>query len=151
MSREFKEIASRKKDYLELLLLADEQEDMIDRYLPQGRMFVLTEGGAVCGVAVVADLGEGVCELKNIAVEPRAQRQGHGRAMVEYLAAVYGPTHHTMVVGTGEVPSSLGFYHSCGFIDSHRVPNFFTDHYRHPMVEDGVLLVDMVYLKRKLP
>jgi hypothetical protein len=28
--------------------------------------------------------------------------------------------------------------------------DFFTDNYDHPMIEDGVLLADMVYLKRGL-
>ncbi len=37
-----------------------------------------------------------------------------------------------------------------GFVFSHRVPNFFRDHYDHPIVEDGVRLADMVYLKRNL-
>ena len=32
-----------KKQYLDLLLLADEQESMIDRYLKRGDMFVLAE------------------------------------------------------------------------------------------------------------
>lgn len=36
-------IYENKKDYMELLLLADEQEDMINRYLDRGDMFVLTE------------------------------------------------------------------------------------------------------------
>ena len=35
---EIAEIAESKKTYLELLLLGDEQEDMIDRYLERGDM-----------------------------------------------------------------------------------------------------------------
>ena len=38
-----RKIEENKKDYLELLLLADEQEDMIDRYLERGDMYVLEE------------------------------------------------------------------------------------------------------------
>jgi hypothetical protein len=34
-------ITNNKKQYLDLLLLADEQEDMIDRYLESGDMFAL--------------------------------------------------------------------------------------------------------------
>ena len=41
----FQEITEDKKAYLELLLLADEQEDMIDRYLDRGRMFAAYEKG----------------------------------------------------------------------------------------------------------
>ena len=38
-------VLHNKKQYLDLLLLADEQESMIDRYLERGEMFVLTEAG----------------------------------------------------------------------------------------------------------
>ena len=41
----FKEIKEHKKQYLFLLLLADEQEDMIDRYLERGRMYLLEDHG----------------------------------------------------------------------------------------------------------
>ena len=34
----------RTKEVSDLLLLADEQEDMVDRYLERGDMFVLTDG-----------------------------------------------------------------------------------------------------------
>ncbi len=58
-----------KRKYLELLLLADEQQDMIDRYLWRGELFALDDGGlrAVC---VVTEEGGGVCEIKNLAVKP---------------------------------------------------------------------------------
>ena len=36
-------ITSDKKRFLELLLLADEQESMIDRYLERGELFVMYE------------------------------------------------------------------------------------------------------------
>ena len=39
-----REIHENKKQFLPLLLLADEQEDMIDRYLERGTMYV-REGG----------------------------------------------------------------------------------------------------------
>ena len=40
-----REIHENKKQFLPLLLLADEQEDMIDRYLERGTMYVLEDGG----------------------------------------------------------------------------------------------------------
>ena len=39
------ELSENKKQHLDLLLLADEQESMIDRYLEQGTMYVLEDGG----------------------------------------------------------------------------------------------------------
>ncbi|MCB6345035.1 GNAT family N-acetyltransferase [Enterocloster lavalensis] len=144
-----RKVMHNKKEYMELLLLADEQEDMIDRYLERGDMFVLEDGG-VLGECVVTREGDGVYELKNIAVAPDCQRRGYGKQLIEFAFSYYGDCER-MLVGTGDVPSSLGFYHSCGFTESHRVKNFFTDHYDHPMFEDGKQLVDMVYLKRERP
>lgn len=144
-----RKVRHNKKEYMELLLLADEQEDMIDRYLERGDMFVLEDGG-VLAECVVTREGDGVYELKNIAVAPDCQRRGYGKQLIEFAFSYYGDCER-MLVGTGDVPSSLGFYHSCGFTESHRVKNFFTDHYDHPMFEDGKQLVDMVYLKRERP
>ena len=51
-----REIHENKKQFLPLLLLADEQEDMIDRYLERGTMYVLEDGG-VRAECVVTDEG----------------------------------------------------------------------------------------------
>lgn len=34
-----KKVLNRKKEYIDLLLLADEQENMVDKYLEKGEMF----------------------------------------------------------------------------------------------------------------
>lgn len=146
---EYRRIEENKKQVLDLLLIADEQEDMIDRYLEAGEMHALFDPDLRC-VAVVIDLGDGSCELKNIAVYPQYQGQGYGRSMIEYLQQQYRGRFAAMFVGTGDVPSTLTFYQRCGFRPSHRVAHFFTDHYDHPIYEEGVQLVDMVYLKMSL-
>lgn len=140
-------ITRDKKAYIDLLLLGDEQERMIDRYLERGEMFVLNDHGAKAECVITKE-AEGVYELKNIAVLPDFQRKGYGRQMIEFLFSCYSDCN-AMLVGTGDAPSALGFYHKCGFTESHRVKNFFTDNYDHPIFEDGKQLVDMVYLKRE--
>ena len=74
------QVVGDKKRYLPLLLLADEQENMIDRYLDRGAMFVLDDGG-VKGECVVTDEGNGILELKSLAVLPDCQRKGYGKAL----------------------------------------------------------------------
>lgn len=140
------EVLENKKRYLDLLLLADEQEDMIDRYLDRGRMFVLEDAG-VKAECVVTKEKEGIYEIKNLAVSPEFQRSGCGRFLIEELYRIF-PDCETLYVGTGETPATLTFYEKCGFQVSHRVRNFFTDHYRHPIYDQGILLKDMVYLRR---
>ena len=138
-----------RKQFLDLLLLADEQEDMIDRYLDRGEMYALYDG-ELAGVCVVTDEGDGVLELKNLAIAPEFQRRGYGRGMIEWLAEHYRGAYRRMIVGTGDSPLTLPFYERCGFRVTHRVANFFTDHYDHPIFEAGVRLTDMVYLSQDI-
>lgn len=144
---EYTEAAKDNKVYLGLLLLGDEQENMIDKYLERGEMFVL-DGDGVKAECVVTKEADGVYELKNIAVAPDCQRKGYGKRLIDFLLSHYSDCD-AMLVGTGDVPSALGFYRKCGFRESHRIRNFFTDNYDHPMFEEGKQLVDMVYLKRE--
>jgi len=144
-----KEVKNNKKEYLDLLLLADEQEDMVDRYLEKGTMYVLEDDGVKCQ-CVVTDEGSGVLEIKNIATMPDAQRKGYGKALISFLVRKYTGQYSVLQVGTGDSPMTIPFYENCGFTRSYIVPNFFTDNYDHPIYECGVQLIDMVYLQRKL-
>ena len=140
-------IQNNKKRYLSLLLLADEQENMVDRYLEQGTMYVLVDDGAKAE-CVVTDEGNGILEIKNIAVEPAYRRRGYGKALIDFLIREYAGQYSVLQVGTGDSPMTVPFYEKCGFERSHVLKNFFTDHYDHPIYECGVLLQDMVYLRR---
>lgn len=135
-----------KWNYRDLLLLADEQIDRIERYLYRGEMFCLWDG-VVKTVCVVTDEGSGIYELKNLATAPEAQRQGYGGAMVRFVIEHCRRRGICLYVGTGENADTLRFYEGCGFVPSHIVRDFFTRHYDHPIVENGILLRDMIYLK----
>lgn len=140
-------IHKNKKRFLPLLLLADEQEDMIDRYLERGTMYVLEDGG-VKAECVATDEGGGILELKNLAVEPESQRKGYGKALIDFLVCKYKGRYSVLQVGTGDSPLTIPFYEKCGFVRSHKIENFFTDNYDHPIYECGVQLTDMIYLQK---
>ena len=144
---EFRKITANKRAFLPLLLLADEQEDMIERYLDDGELFVLYDPEPV-GEIVIVPVRDGV-EIKNLAVCPEMQKKGYGRALIEFAAARCKGCG-TLYVGTGDSPLTVPFYQKCGFREHHRVPDFFTENYDHPIVEAGVLLKDMVYLAREI-
>ena len=149
MSAEIREVRGDRRAFLPLLLLADEQEDMIGRYLDRGTLFALYDGGEARAVCLVTEEGEGVYEVKNLAVAPEYQRRGYGRALLAFVCRRCRGGH-TLLVGTGESPRTVPFYERCGFTYSHRIKDFFTAHYDHPIVEDGMLLRDMVYFRRSL-
>ncbi|MGN0631239.1 MAG: GNAT family N-acetyltransferase, partial [Ruminococcus sp.] len=134
---------------LPLLLLADEQEDMIYRYLDRGTMYVLEDNGVKCE-CVVTDEGGGILEIKNIATEPKHQGKGYAAQLINFIAEKYKGQYSVLQVGTGDSPLTVPFYEKCGFIRSHIIKNFFTDNYDHPIFECGCQLTDMVYLKKML-
>lgn len=142
-------IINNKKQFLDLLLLADEQENMIDRYLERGDMFALFDDDLKT-VCVVVSIDKETCELKNIATYGEYQGKGYAKALIAFVSDYYKNNYNSMLVGTADFPKILSFYESCGFEKSHSIKNFFADNYDHPMFEEGVQLIDMVYLKKKL-
>lgn len=142
-------ITERKKRFLELLLLGDEQEDMIDRYLERGEVFALFDP-ELKSIAVVTEEGDATCELKNLATYAAFQGRGYATRLLQYLFQHYRGKYACMMVGTGEIPGILAFYERLGFTFSHRLKDFFTANYRQPIVECGVKLADMMYLKKSL-
>ncbi len=142
-------VTGNRESYLHLLLLADEQMEMIREYLNQGDMIVL-EDGEICGECIVTDAGDGALEIRNLAVLPGRQRKGYGRAMIEYIAEHYRDSFSFLQAGTGDSPLTVPFYEDCGFIWHHVEKDYFTTHYDHPIVEQGVQLRDRVILRRAL-
>ena len=140
---------SQKYNFIDLLLLADEQKEMVERYIHNGAMYVIDDWG-VKGEIVVLDVGNGVLEIKNLAILPEFQRKGYGKKLIDFICFNYITNFSVVQVGTGNSSLTVPFYEKCGFIKSHIVKNLFIDNYDHPIYENGVLLKDMIYLKKDL-
>lgn len=130
-----------------LLLLGDEQESLVRGYLERGDLFVLEREGEALGVCVVTQEGPGEYELQNIAVAPAWQRKGLGRALVEFVFDHY-PDLQALRLGTGDSPSTMGFYKALGFQETGRERDYFLRAYDHPIFEDGKQLRDRVYFQK---
>ena len=142
-------IAENKKDFLDLLFLADEQENMIDKYLDRGTLFALYDDDLKT-ICVVTDEGNGIFEVQNLATYQQYQGCGYGRHLLNYACDYYKEKAVAMMVGTGDVPTAVFFYENSGFVFSHRIENYILEHYDKPIFEAGVQLKDKVYLKRDL-
>ena len=139
-----------RSDFINLLLLADESRDMIDRYLDRGEMYILEDEGIVKGECVITDEGGGILEIKNIAVLPRYSRKGYGRAMIDYLSSAYRGSFSILQAGTGDSPLTIPFYEKCGFKRFNIIKNFFVENYDHPIFECGMQLVDMIIMRKSI-
>lgn len=134
---------------MDLLFLADEQEEMIEEYLSRGTMYVLEDDG-IKGECVVTDEGDGILEIKNIATIPEVHGKGYGRRLIDYVEREYSGRFSILQVGTGDSPLTIPFYEKCGFTRHHVIKDFFLENYDHPIFEEGVQLTDMIYLRKNL-
>lgn len=135
--------------FLPLLLLADEQEDMVAKYIHRGQLFTLSDP-EVRAVCLVTDEGLGVLEIQNLAVLPAYQRRGYGQALVRHVLAYCQGRGTTLRVKTGDSPITLPFYAACGFKEVARDIGYMLRHYDHPILENGRQIVDQVILEQDL-
>ena len=143
---EIKRITENKDDFMDLLLLGDEQENMIKKYLYIGDLFALYDNDLKT-VSVVTKEDDETYEIKNLATYEKYHGKGYGTHMLKYIIEEYRNRCKYLLLGTGDNIKILSYYKKFGFSYSHTVKNFFVDNYDHEMFEDGKQLVDMIYLK----
>jgi len=146
---EIRKITENKEKFMDLLLLGDEQESMINKYLYRGELFALYDNDLKT-VSVVTKEDDDVFEIKNIATYEKYQNKGYGKSMIQFIMENYKNKCAVLLVGTGDSEKTISFYKKCGFEYSHIVKDFFIKNYDHVMFEEGKQLVDMIYLKKLL-
>ena len=127
-----RKVEDDKQEFMDLLLIGDGSVDMIVRYLEPGSLHVGSMDNKDIAVIVTVENNDGSVEIKNLAVDAAFRRRGIGRKMLEYVEKLYPDKR--IILGTGETPSTLRFYRSCGYWYSHRIPNFLTDNYPNSIV-----------------
>ncbi len=142
-----KQIFINKKDFLDLLLLADEEEKMIDKYIDNSDMFLLFDNDLI-GSIVIHKINEKTYEIKNLAIYKKYQNKGYGKSLINLVFNNHYKKCERIIVGTGDSPLTLPFYEKCGFKIYDKIDNFFLDNYNKPIYENGVLLKDMIYLEK---
>ena len=138
-----------KKQYMDLLLEADPQKDIIEKYLEDGDLFVLTNKGKTVCVAVVTTIDENIVELKNLATKEEYRGQGYAKKMIKYLFDTYKSKYEKMIVGTSE--NNIPFYVKAGFDKYYKtIKNFFIDNYNEEIWDGDLQCIDMYYYSKDL-
>ena len=145
---EIREIRENKTAFMDLLLIGDEDEAMINRYLEPSTLFVLYDSEKPVSLCAVIKIDSDTIEIKNLATYPKYQNKGYASALLDFVYDKYKNECKSLILGTGENEKTLRFYKKRGFVEFDRVKNFFIDNYSHPIFEDGKQLKDMIYLKK---
>ncbi len=144
-----KEILHNKKDFMDILLIGDEEERMILKYLESAKLYALYDLGILKSICAVIKKDDKTIEIKNLATYPKFQNTGCASFLMNFIFEKYKDFEY-IILGTGENEKTLNFYKKLGFIEFTRIENFFTENYSHPIFENGIQLKDMIYLKKKL-
>lgn len=148
-SMNIKREKDNKEQYMDLLLEADPSKDMINNYLKNGELFVLTYKDDVACIAVVTKIDEDTVELKNIATKKEFRGNGYGKKMLKYLADNYKQKYKKMLVGTTE--NNIPFYVKQGFDKYEKtIKNFFVDNYDEEIWDGDLHCTDMYYYSKDL-
>lgn len=135
----------------DLLLLADETMEAIEKYVYDSDVYIVSEIGrskplAVC---VLCRISEEEMEIKNIAVAEIYQGKGIGSFLIdEAKTTAFGGGYKGIIVGTPDCAhGQIKFYERNGFSKYAVKKNFFVNNYPNPIIEDGIMLKDMVMLR----
>lgn len=135
--------------YLDLLLEADPEKEVVEKYLKEGELFVLTYKEDIACVAVITKVNDDTIELKNIATKKEYRGNGYGKKMLKYLADNYKQKYKKMIVGTTE--NNIPFYVKQGFDKYEKtIKNFFIDNYKDEIWDENMQCIDMYYYSKEL-
>lgn len=145
---EIREVNSNKEDFMEILLIGDEEVSMINKYLEQSTIFALYDNDILTSICAVTEIDSETVEIKNLATYPQYRNKGYASKLLNFVFDRYKKDFKAVILGTGENETTLNFYKKRGFVQTRRIKNFFTDNYSNPIFENGKQLVDMIYLKK---
>jgi GNAT superfamily N-acetyltransferase len=138
----------------DLLLLADETIEAIERYIHECDVYVLKERNESVPVAAFAlyKISDTEVEIKNIAVLELLQGQGLGSHLIDQIKQIAAVgKYETIIVGTPFCYfRQLRFYEKNGFTRYGMKKGFYVMYYPEPIIENGIMLNDMVMLKLDL-
>jgi ribosomal protein S18 acetylase RimI-like enzyme len=140
---------NERENYLDYLLLADEDERMVKKYMNEGDMFTIHVKEQLAGVVLFLYHSRRVVELKNMALAPEWRGKGIGKAVLRKVFNIYKKDMNKMIVGTANSSiDNIAFYQKAGFRMTEIRRGFF-EKYSEPIFENGIQALDMVMFERK--
>ncbi|UUC45034.1 GNAT family N-acetyltransferase [Flavobacterium cerinum] len=135
-----------------LLLLADPYIDMINSYIHESFLYGIQSGNDYIGVYALYPIDESSVEIKNIAVREDHQQKGFGKQLLQHaLSEAHKRGFRDVLIGTGNssIPQ-LSFYQKLGFEVTAIKKNFFIEHYKEPIYENGIQCKHMIVLTKHI-
>ncbi|WP_068618962.1 GNAT family N-acetyltransferase [Paenibacillus tuaregi] len=137
---------------MELLLLADPDEQMVQSYIHKSSVYTLVVDQQILGVCVLLPRSPEEAEIVNIAVHEQAQGRGFGKKLLQHtIDSARKAGYRLLKVGTGNSSlNQLAFYQKNGFRITGVERDYFVKHYSEPIMENGIACKDMILMEMEL-
>ncbi|MAU70753.1 MAG: GNAT family N-acetyltransferase [Pseudozobellia sp.] len=136
----------------EILLIADETVDAINKYVFDSDVYLAIVQQEAIGAFCLLSDNEGALEIKNIAIVPQWQNRGIGSFLLAKIEEIAKKEEFkTITVGTADTGKrQISFYIRNGYAQYAVKKNFFLKNYNQPIYENGIMLKDMIILKKNI-
>lgn len=85
---EIKQIFEKEK-YIDLVLEADPDKEIVEKYIDDSDMYGLFEEGEILAEVIITKVNDNICELKNIATAKLSRGKGYGKKLIQYVIQLY--------------------------------------------------------------
>jgi len=151
-SKKVRQLGKNEQIPYDLLLLADESMEAINKYIYDSDIYILEIENKILAVYVLQLLKKDEIEIKNIAVDKDYQGQGIGKFLLrDATNKAKEQGFKTMLIGTSNASfKQLYIYQKSGFEIYDIKENFFINNYPKPIYENGLLLKHMIMLRKTI-
>ena len=137
---------------LDLLLLADPEKNIIEKYL-NGSVFIAAKNDdTIVGITAIKKIDKQSIEIVNLAVNEKWQNKKIGRKLLEE-AIIYAKTerYKQVIVRTGNSSiSQISLYQKLGFRITNVNKDYFLDNYTYVIYEKNIQCRDQVELEYRI-
>ena len=132
----------------DLLLLADPERRIIDRYIHDSRVFAAYQKDQLVGCYVLANITTETAEIKNIAVSEQFQNQGIGKSLLTHaIHTSKSIDKKQLIIATADTSiGQLHLYQKMGFKILKIEKEYFPKNYQKPIFENGIQCRDRIVL-----
>ena len=78
-----------KEKYLDLILQADPDLNVVNNYLNTGDMYAIVENELVVSEIIITKVDDETCELKNISTLKEYEGKGYAKELINYVFDIY--------------------------------------------------------------
>jgi ribosomal protein S18 acetylase RimI-like enzyme len=145
------EVAVRSAVPMDLLLLADEEENL-EKYINDSIFFAAMNQASMVGVAALKEIDGDTAEIVNIGVTKPWQNKGIGTCLLNMVIhSGRDKGYKKLIIKTGDTSViALRLYTNAGFTTVSINKNYFVENLKQPIFENGVQCRDQVVLEYEI-